>query len=72
MGGASFPVRIENAALAPWLPFLGATADPPGADQLCLEQHHLGCIFPVHVHALYIARIGSNHNDLALSGRVYV
>ena len=25
---SSFPVRIENAALAPWLPFLGATPAP--------------------------------------------
>ena len=23
---SSFPVRIENAALAPWLPFLGAAS----------------------------------------------
>ena len=42
---SSFPVRIENAALAPWLPFLGATADPSDANQLCLEQHHLEFYF---------------------------
>ena len=38
-------VRIENAALAPWLPFLGATPDPSDANQLCLEQHHLEFYF---------------------------
>ena len=41
----SFPVRIVNAALAPWLPFLGAMPDPSDADQLCLEQHHLEFYF---------------------------
>ena len=41
----SFPVRIMNAALAPWLPFLGATPDPSDANQLCLEQHHLEFYF---------------------------
>ena len=34
-----------NAALQSWLPFLGATADPSGAAQLCLEQHHLKFYF---------------------------
>jgi len=42
---SSFPVRIVNAALAPWLPFLGATPDPTDANQLCLEQHHLEFYF---------------------------
>ena len=42
---SSFPVRIVNAALQPWLPFLGATVDPSDADQLCLEQHHLEFYF---------------------------
>ena len=43
---SGFPVRVENAALAPWLPFLGATPDPADADQLCLEQqHHLEYYF---------------------------
>ena len=42
---SSFPVRIVNAALEPWLPFLGATPDPSDADQLCLEQHHLEFYF---------------------------
>ena len=42
---SSFSVRIVNAALVPWLPFLGATPDPTGANQLCLEQHHLEFYF---------------------------
>ena len=42
---SSFPVRIVNAALQPWLPFLGATVDPSDVDQLCLEQHHLEFYF---------------------------
>ena len=42
---SSFPVRIVNAALHPWLPFLGATVDPSDADQLCLEHHHLEFYF---------------------------
>ena len=42
---SSFPVRIVNAALQSWLPFLGATVDPSDADQLCLEQHHLEFYF---------------------------
>ena len=42
---SSFPVQIENAALAPWRPFLGATPDPTDASQLCLEQHHLEFYF---------------------------
>ena len=42
---SSVPVRIVNAALQPWLPFLGATADPSDADRLCLEQHHLEFYF---------------------------
>ena len=45
IGDATFPIRVENAALAPWLPFLGATADPSDADQLCLEQNHLEFYF---------------------------
>ena len=42
---SSLPVRVENVALAPWLPFLGATPDPTDANQLCLEQHHLEFYF---------------------------
>ena len=41
----SFPVRIENAALASWLPFLGDTPDSTDANQLCLEHHHLEFYF---------------------------
>ena len=42
---SSFPFRVKNAALAPWLPFLGATPDPTDANQLCLEQHQLEFYF---------------------------
>ena len=45
IGDASFPVPISNAALEPWLPFLGASKDPSDPDQLCLEQHHLEYYF---------------------------
>lgn len=42
---ASFPVRVENPKLGPWLKLLGATPDPDDADQLCLQQHELEFYF---------------------------
>ena len=42
---ASFPVRVENIHLGPWLKLLGATPDPDDANQLCLQQHELELYF---------------------------
>ena len=45
LADASFPVRVENPQLGPWLKLLGATPDPDDADQLCLQQHELEFYF---------------------------
>jgi hypothetical protein len=45
VAGASFPVRVENPKLGPWLKLLGATPDPDDASQLCLQQHELEFCF---------------------------
>jgi hypothetical protein len=45
MADASFPVRVENPQLGPWLKLLGATPDPDDANQLCLQQHELKFYF---------------------------
>lgn len=41
----SFPIRMTNTKIAPWLPFLGAFPDPSDSETLCLEQHHLEYYF---------------------------
>jgi len=41
----SFPVRIENPKLQPWLPLLNAVVDPSAPNQLCLDQHELEFYF---------------------------
>ena len=45
LADASFPVRVENNQLGPWLNLLGATPDPDDANQLCLQQHELEFYF---------------------------
>ena len=79
---SGFPVRVENAALAPWLPSRGATLDPTDANRLCLEQHHLEFYFlgpfivpgeavrPVENEAAFVIpfRLNDNFEALVLAG----